>query len=939
MGLRINHNLASLGAALNLGKANSALSSSLAKLSTGLKINTAADGPADLIISEKFRSQINAISKATENTQNAISMLSTAEGALAEVNSLLSKMQGLALKATQTGTQSPDEIAASQAEIDAALESINSISRNTSFGSINLLDGSQEVETESVDTQNILVDIDKANFAGDKKSLNVNVVNAATRASTAIDFSAGAQGDADGTDGILSNTQVLKVTGSGGSDTMTFSAGSAIADVAAEINSRVTQTGVYAEVSDSKLVLSSAEYGASEFVTVEDVDGNNDLLDIAATAATTTTDNTTYEVDLTAAGGLGQEFTIGGATIRSLGQFGDKYNGYTVKLDIGTAANNVAVNDDAKIITIAATSAATATNIENLLSTETNTSWSVTGNDGGYIFQATDATTTTVGEIRSNLVVTAKAGAASHAEAAKLSITYGGNESATYDAATNTLTLDLVSTVYSAGGLSAVINADTAIAALFDLKMPGGADTIDRTSTGRALTMTKVDVDTGVKSMDLRTDPGMGMIFNAGDGSNMAFKLTGDGASRYGDYTVTYKQGQAAQSVSVDHASKTIAINANAAATNTTIIASLVAATNLGASTVTSTGYYGVGATVVDLGTTVTKSFVTDASGLIVTTKENSSTSFNPKIEISAASAAAAIAYNSTTQVITLTLNHSAAANPVDTQSEFDTLLNNSAAGAKLRTLFNFEVTGAVQGTTLKTVTIGEGGGASGSGITNTNAIKSNGTDGVLEVNGVKTAASNLTFTFDNGNIRGHITIDESFNTAGKNTSFTIAGKGAFLQMGSKAQLSHQTGVGIQSVATDQLATGLYLDTNMSTTESSYDNGKLYTTATLADISSGGEFDLAKNSQTAYKIISQAITEVSVARSKLGALVSNTLESNINSLGVAFENLTAAESRIRDVDFAAETAEFTRAQILVQAGTSVAAQANVATQAALQLLG
>lgn len=948
MGLRINHNLASLSAAMNLGRANAALSSSLGKLSTGLKINSAADGPADLIISEKFRSQINSISTAVENTQNAISMLSTAEGALNEVNSLLSKMQGLALKASQTGTQSADEVAASQAEIDAALESINSISRNTSFGSLNLLDGSQSVETAAVDTANILVDIDKANFAGESKDLNVNVVDAATRASTTIDFSAGAQGDANGTDGILSNTQVLKVTGNRGSDTLTFSAGSAIADVAAEINSRVTQTGIYAEVNSNKLVLSSSDYGASEFVTVEDVDGNNDLLDIAATSPGTTTDNTTYEVDLTKDGGLGQEFTIASVNLRTKGQFGDKYNGYAVEYNVTTAvAANVGVNDAAKVITINASAGVTAGSIVASLTNKTNTSWVVAGSvtEAAAVLGATAGGTTTIGEIKSNLIITAKAGsgAASHTEAAKLSINHvaPGAASAQYNATTNTLTLFLVSDVaYSAGTISAALNVNTVgtAANLFDIKIAGGADYIDETSTGKAITMSKVDVDTSNTSIDLSSNTGMGQIFNAGEGSNMAFKLSADGSSKYSDYNVTYKTAQAAFAITVDHSAKTISINANTGATVASVVTILNSATLLGPGAAQTTGYYG-GATVVVDGATITQGFSVDSSGLVVTAKDNSSTSFSPKINITTASTAAAITYASGTQTITLNVNHSAGVNPLNTQAEFEVLLNSSASGAKLRSLFNFEVTGNIQGTSLGSINLGEGGGASGNSVTNTNAIKASGTDGVLEVNGVKTAANNLTFTFDNGNIRGHITIDEDFNVAKKNTSFTIAGKGAFLQLGSKTQLSHQTGVGIQSVSTNQLASGLYLDTNLNPATASIDNSSLYTTATLADISSGGEFDLAKNAQTAYDIITEAIKEVSVSRSKLGALISNTLESNINSLGVQFENLTAAESRIRDVDFASETAEFTRAQILVQAGTSVAAQANVATQAALQLLG
>ena len=74
-------------------------------------------------------------------------------------------------------------------------------------------------------------------------------------------------------------------------------------------------------------------------------------------------------------------------------------------------------------------------------------------------------------------------------------------------------------------------------------------------------------------------------------------------------------------------------------------------------------------------------------------------------------------------------------------------------------------------------------------------------------------------------------------------------------------------------------------------------------------------------------------------RARLGALEKNILDSNLNNLGVSIENLSDAQSRIRDTDFAAETANFTRAQILVQAGTAILAQANLTPQSVLALLG
>jgi flagellin len=101
---------------------------------------------------------------------------------------------------------------------------------------------------------------------------------------------------------------------------------------------------------------------------------------------------------------------------------------------------------------------------------------------------------------------------------------------------------------------------------------------------------------------------------------------------------------------------------------------------------------------------------------------------------------------------------------------------------------------------------------------------------------------------------------------------------------------------------------------------------------------SGGSIGTVGASNTALAAISGALSAVNTYRSKLGA-VQNRLERSIANLEADIENTTASNSRIRDVDFAAETANFTRAQILVQSGTAILAQANSAPQAALSLLG
>ena len=107
----------------------------------------------------------------------------------------------------------------------------------------------------------------------------------------------------------------------------------------------------------------------------------------------------------------------------------------------------------------------------------------------------------------------------------------------------------------------------------------------------------------------------------------------------------------------------------------------------------------------------------------------------------------------------------------------------------------------------------------------------------------------------------------------------------------------------------------------------------------LNDIVTGGSSSLVGGqSESAEQIVEAAITQVSVLSGRLGAFEQNTLNTNVDSLNVALENVTASESSITDANFAQETANLTRAQILVQAGTSVLSTANSTPQTILTLL-
>lgn len=140
MGLYINTNIASLDAQNNLNTSQMALQTSLQRLSSGLRINSAKDDAAGLAISTRMTSQINGLSQASQNANNGISMSQTAEGGMATISDNLQRMRSLAVEAAN-GSNSASDRASIQAEISQLQQNINQVATQTQFNGINLLDG------------------------------------------------------------------------------------------------------------------------------------------------------------------------------------------------------------------------------------------------------------------------------------------------------------------------------------------------------------------------------------------------------------------------------------------------------------------------------------------------------------------------------------------------------------------------------------------------------------------------------------------------------------------------------------------------------------------------------------------------------------------------------------------------------------------------------
>ncbi len=197
MGMSINTNLSALNTYRNLNSTQNDLSKSLEKLSTGLRINRAADDASGLTISEGLKSQVGGLTVAARNAQDGISVVQTAEGGLTETHSILQRMRDLAVQAGNDSNNAESRTAIST-EVGQLKDELTRISGSTNFNGIKLLDGTAstdgtgngsltfQVGADGTSASQISIDLSKANVGTVATNVGALTFDSAANAQTAI---------------------------------------------------------------------------------------------------------------------------------------------------------------------------------------------------------------------------------------------------------------------------------------------------------------------------------------------------------------------------------------------------------------------------------------------------------------------------------------------------------------------------------------------------------------------------------------------------------------------------------------------------------------------------------------------------------------------------------------------------------------------------------
>lgn len=329
MSMTINTNVSALNTLNQLNKNSEATSSSLEKLSSGLQINSAADDAAGLAISEKMRAQINGLDQASTNAQDGISMIQTAEGALSETEDILQRMRELSVQSSND-TNTEDDRAEIQKEIDQLSEEISRIGDTTEFNTQSLLDGTLEDVTFQIganENQSMSISVNDMQgyalgVAGDiGVEVSADVTDGGNSTTDIEDGSYTVSDDGSGTyeltnsdgDVVATSTDGLAFTASTGDDTLTFTE-AAVTDGSVEISGGTAT----ATASFDNIGLEAGNY------TLEYSAGASSIVDDNGDVIATSTDDTTFTnsdgdtvLTLDAAASDDMKISVGGIDVSS----------------------------------------------------------------------------------------------------------------------------------------------------------------------------------------------------------------------------------------------------------------------------------------------------------------------------------------------------------------------------------------------------------------------------------------------------------------------------------------------------------------------------------------------------------------------------------------------------------------------------------------------
>ena len=997
----VNTNISALKAQQSMVKLNDELDQAMARLSSGLRINSAADDAAGSAIATKMESQVRSLGVAIRNSYDAISMTQTAEGALGEVENMLQRIRELAVQAGNS-TLSDSDRAMIQSEVSALTAEIDKISSNTHFNGVKLLDGSSEsldfqiginaddaltVNLEKSDTlslglagsvgvqtlsseriteknfsrgSNIIAAADiKINgqnaFATDFNSdLTGTSTNEAKTVADAINANSGVHGaNADAFNNVTSDQKGTFNMGSTftiNGDTVELA--TSYAGLVSNINQSVS--GINAELNgDNTITLSNttgsaiviAGSSASDvgftagtytgFVSLTNIDGSavkieagsekngysnglGTIADLAALGFNEISDGKTVETDTVSGTALSaNEMKINNVLIN--GSSNGQASSIADAINNTTGDHGVTANAKNEVTLALKTSAIPGTNSEFFIN-NANVDLSSTTDVNGIVLAINNAN---IGDVRAsansngNLVLSSASGSDIHVD-------HGG------DTDFILAYKDVNGTVSQAGvkGGSA-LDADS----LFDnttVSVPGALTLLTPSnfnsqvsiqSTGARSANGLFAAATYTADAEISLIAGGTAVFDTGLTAELVF---GTATSAGVSFTVTGLDlnGNAQSEVVAGGAASSTATTTKAYSQITSVVADKSSASSATVAIHYVEGEADNNFTIVGkdvFGNTVTE-IMSGTGGTLIAKSKNV---FESVTSITASKA--------TAQQIDIG-NHS------DLTSGTDTAL--------VAAVHDSSSTGDV---TLADSTQDLGGAFIT--IEETKAVAANGADGVFTITGVDLAGNvrservtgpagdaTVTSTIAYAKVT-NITVSTA-TTTDSVTFGTIKSGDSFTARGS-LELSNNTGdaIKLEAVGADtQLLMEVEDDGGFATTETVLQKLGLQNQSQSFEVT-GTKLDVGSlaNATASIQLIDNAINKVSSFRSSFGA-VENRIDASISNLTTLKVNTESAQSRIADADFANETSNLTKAQILSQAATSMLAQANASKQNLLSLL-
>lgn len=896
---RINTNVSSLTAQKTLASSNAQLQTALTRLSTGLRINSGKDDPAGLIASEVLRSDIISTEKAITNTQRANQMIATADSALGQVSTLLNDIRGLVTEAANQGVLSDDQIAANQLQIDSALEAINRIAQTTSFQGKKLLDGSLDFVSTAGQVSSIEdISIEQANLgAAGQIDVNVNIAAAATKATITS------------SSGEAAATAVLKFAPHA---LITFE--SATTDGVIDIRAAAPgpqMEGVRIVWSDVASATPAASYDRDSktlTITYDSTDATAGVSDTIADAIDALDEFDAVKVTASegalGAPAAGSPTTLTADTLTiTAAEKGAAYNDVEVVVEgvNGLAAPTAQYYSDTKRLVIQIDTAASTTfaDIETAVNdlAEFN---AVSSDDAAEIYgnlSDAQARANTLGSGYLNSAFSAATNAnatLSFAAGVKLASFADANtafyvKAKSLDASFSDVTVSFVSDTtavgseyaeYDANAKTLKIHVNNAAATTAD-NVVNAINALDDWEATNASGATQVIAvadagDTGVTKIDKLS---IASLKSGANYNNMQIAIETEDGLGAANATASYDESANRLTIKVD----------SEAETDLDDIATAINSLS-GFSAIMSTP---------GMGQVVGGSKDVTASGNTGNTGGNV-LSDNLVVEIGGTDGAEVFNFESGASINDVV----AAINLLADSTGVSATQNNGV----------MNITSTQYGSNALAFATVHTEGASGSFKSSLSSARANGTDIQATVNGVTANADGNQFSINTSSLDLSITL-----TAGStaNFEFSITGGGGLFQLGPDVVSSQQARLGIQSVNTASL------------------RGK---TGRLYELKSGESASLANNPTKAAAIVDEVLNKVTSLRGRLGAFQKTTLDTNMATLSDTLEALTDAQSSIRDADFAKETANLTRAQILVQSGTAVLGIANQTPQNVLSLL-